>query len=267
MDFWNLMVVKDDYICSIINIFSKLKLYCSFRKQKLLCESQKKYDFGSDDLFIILNGPSINNQDFLKLKGRQLIFVNRGFKHPLYSFLKPRFHVFVDKKMLTGEWPVIWFDQIVEMNPEVIFIMPVSWANKKQFLPYIEKGYNFYWIPFDSPASCLGVAGYCFQFALRQHFKRVFFTGFDGTGLANEILHTTSHFYGTNEENLLKTTKEFRRDFYMFSRHLSDLHRIAVKSQKLHKSIINITDGGLIDMFPRESFDDVLQKKQEDKNV
>lgn len=255
------MQKKDDFICSMINSVIRFTTFCSIKKMRLLRQSRNKYRVNSDDLFIVLNGPSVNKQNLELLVGKQLMFVNRGFKHPLYSALKPTYHFFVDNKMLTGEWPLSWLDEIVLMNPNVIFIMPVSWALKPMFRPYIDKGYNFYWIPMDTPAYCYGVAGYCFDFAIRRPFRRIYFTGFDATGLANEVLHSTSHFYGVNEENNLKTTKEFARDFYMFSRHLSDIRKIAEKSKRAKNNIINITDGGLMDMFPRENYNDVLKCK------
>ena len=157
MDFWNLMTIKDDYICSFVNLLMKIRHLLSFKEQRLLHKVRKQYQFGTDDLFIILNGPSISNQDFSLLKHKQTMFVNRGFKHPKYKELRPRFHMFVDKKMLTGEWPTSWLDEIVKDNPDVIFIMPVQWAFKEKFKSYIKKGYHFYWIPFNTPASCLGV--------------------------------------------------------------------------------------------------------------
>lgn len=48
----------------------------------------------------------------------------------------------------------------------------------------------------------------------------------------------------------------------MFSRHLSDLIKLAKNVDKSSRRIINITDGGLLDMFPREDFNKVLQHKQ-----
>ena len=259
MDFWNFMIKKDDYICSFINRIIGFYDSLLFSRRKLLLDSKKRHSCSEKKrLFIVLNGPSINEQDLSLLKNEVCMFVNRGFMHPLYSIIKPQYHVFVDRKMLTGEWRLEWMDEIVDMNPNVIFIMPVSWAKKKAFKPYIDKGYNFYWIPFNTPASCLGVSGYCFDFAFEQKIKEIFFIGFDATGLANEVLKTTSHFYGVNEENNLKTTKNYIQDFYMFSRHLSDLHKIYNKSVRKNVCIYNATRGGLLDMFPRVKYEDLF---------
>lgn len=262
MDFWKLMIKKDNYICTFINLLIKGKDSLSFYKIQRIAESRKKYNFSNiNRLFLVLNGPSVGKQDLSYLKEETCMFVNRGFMHALYAVIKPQFHVFVDRKMLTGEWPVSWLDDIVKINPKVIFIMPVSWSKKEIFQPYIQKGYNFYWIPFCTPASCLGVSGYCFNFAMEQNIKEVYFVGFDATGLANEVLKTTSHFYGVNEENNLKTTKNYIQDFYMFSRHLSDLHSVAHKAKKKGIKIYNATLGGLLDMFPRVKFEDLFEKK------
>lgn len=188
------------------------------------------------------------------------MFVNRGFMHPLYAKIKPKYHVFVDRKMLSGEWSTEWLDDIVKMNPNVIFLMPVSWADKDRFKPYISKGYNFYWLPFNTPASCLGVSGYCFDFAISNNIKQIYFLGFDATGLANEVLKGASHFYGTNAENNAKTTINYIQDFYMFSRHLLDLHKMAKKAKKHGINIYNATKGGLLDMFPRVTYENLFQK-------
>lgn len=260
MDFWKLMIKKDSVICSSINKAIQIVDSLSLHRNRLLTESSEKYPVSQDKrLFIVLNGPSINNQNLALLENEECMFVNRGFMHPLYAEIKPKYHVFVDRKMLSGEWSAEWLDDIVKMNPNVIFLMPVSWADKERFKPYIAKGYNFYWLPFNTPASCLGVSGYCFDFAISNHIKQVYFLGFDATGLANEVLKGVSHFYGTNAENNTKTTINYIQDFYMFSRHLLDLHKMAKKAKKHGVNIINATKGGLLDMFPRAVYEDLFE--------
>lgn len=254
------MTKKDDLLCVMINAVVKIISSININRTMLLKKSRESISVDKNKrLFIILNGPSVKKQDLSLLKGEECMFVNRGFLHPQYSIIKPKYHVFVDKKMLTGEWDVHWLDEIVDINPEVIFIMPVSWSQKSKFREFINKGYNFYWIPFNTPASCLGVSGYCFDFAIKWRIRNVYFVGFDATGLANEILKTSSHFYGTNEENEKKSTKDYIQDFYMFSRHLSDLHKIAAYAKRHNVNLVNATEGGLLDMFDRVSFSDLFE--------
>jgi hypothetical protein len=205
------------------------------------------------NIYIILNGPSLKQQDLNTLKGKPLMFVNRGFKHPLYKELQPEFHAFVDPKMLKGVWSVTWLDEIVEMVPNITFILPISWAFADKFQPYIKKGYSFYWININTPCSCLGVSGFCFQFAIQQQFQHIYFTGFEANGIAYELIQASSHFYGTNDENLKKTTKNYEIDLLMHSRHIHDLNKFAAKCKKEGISIINLTEGGILDMFPRQN--------------
>jgi len=258
MWFWHLMIKKDDWICALVDFLMRIKSLFSFKRQKLLMRMSEKELVGhGKDIFIILNGPSLKNQDLSVLKGKTTMFVNRGFKHSLYATLKPDYHVFVDPKMLTGEWPVDWIDEILTMAPDITFIMPVSWAFVDKFQPYIKKGVSFYWLDDSSRCTFLGVAGECFKFSIIQKFKTIYFTGFDANGLAHELVNSSSHFYGTNEENLKKTTINYVDDLLMFSRHLHDLNRFARKCKMQKINIVNLTDGGLLDMFERNDLSSI----------
>lgn len=258
MNLWDLMILKDDWVCSFINGLNSLFRKMHFREQKLITQMQKLSPRGKGrDIFIILNGPSLKKQDLSVLKGQCLMFVNRGFNHSLYKELQPEFHAFIDTKMLTGEWPVSWLDEIAAAVPGITFIMPAKWAFVDKFQPYIQKGLSFYWVPSDPVCTCLGVSGACFRFAIAQKFNTIYFTGFDANGLGYELVNVSdSHFYGVNAENLKKTTKNYVMDLLMHSRHLHDLNRFAEKCQARNISIVNLTEGGLLDMFPRKKLSD-----------
>lgn len=249
MDFWYLMIRKDDYIFFLIDrlliVLNYIKQIGSRRIKNLPIEKV------NEDIYIVLNGPSIKEQDLSVLTGKDVMFVNRGFMHPLYAQIKPKYHVFVDPKMLSGEWKLEWLDEIHSVNPDVVFIMPVEWATKTPFQPFIQKGYKFYWMPFRGKCSCIGVSGTAFNFALLAHYERVYFTGFEATGLPHELLRTASHFYGVNEENLKKTCYNYEQDLYMMSRQIHELNRFAAKCKKLGIKIYNFTRGGILDMFDR----------------
>lgn len=258
MDFWKLMVLKDDFICFMVNSIFALKNSLSLRRNALLKKMNSIQPQGKNkDLYIIFNGPSLSNQNIEKLQGKSLMFVNRGFKHPLYKQLKPEYHVFIDPKMITGEWPVTWIDEILELVPNITIVMPVSWAFLEKFKPYTQRGIKFYWINDQKPCTCLGVGGACFEFGRCQQFQNIYFTGFDATGLAAELLNVSSHFYGVNEENEKKSTDNYVTDLIMFSRHLRDLNKLAIKYRREEISIINLTAGGLLDMFPRKKLEDI----------
>lgn len=259
MNFWELMVIKDDYILSFISKILSVKSAFKFGVRRVLNSMKAPYKnkFAGRSIYIVLNGPSVSNQDLSVLQGKDIMFVNRGFKHPLYAQLQPKFHVFVDPKMLSGEWDVAWIDEIQAMVPDITFVMPVEWYFAEKFQPYIKRGVPILWIRSGVGLRCTGVSGECFSTAMFLGYKDIYFTGFDGNGIAYELVKRSSHFYGVNEENLLKDSNNYIVDLYMHSRHLHDLRRFSRMAKKKNVNIYNVTDGGIMDMFERKKFEDI----------
>jgi hypothetical protein len=165
--------------------------------------------------------------------------------------------------MISGVWSVKWFDEIIEMVPDITFVLPVKWANNDVLKAFVNNHkYKILWLENKNIFDCIGVSSACFSASVFLGFKKIYFTGFDGTGLPHELLKSSnSHFYGKSEEDKLKTTKEYVRDLYMFSRQLSDLNRLALKYEKEKVKIINLTNGGILDMFERMEFNDFIIEK------
>lgn len=230
-------------------------------KQRKLIKSNNINIGKKRDIYIILNGPSIVDQDLTLLKNKSTMFVNRGFKHENFKKLQPEFHVFADNKILTGEWPIRWIDEIIKMVPSITFILPTKWAFHEKLKPYIDKGVKIHWITSKFSMSSLGVSGLCFQFCIEQKFKNIFFTGFDGNGIGYELVKSPSHFYGHNKENLKKTTLDYAQDLYMHSRFFISLNQLAKYASNKKVSIVNLTKGGVLDMFPRMDFSNVIDDK------
>jgi hypothetical protein len=265
MGFWDLMILKDDLICKFIDYIYLVASQFKFREKSLLNKQAKLFKISylssvsNKKLVILLNGPSLRTQDISVLadENNALMFVNRGFNHPLYRELKPQYHVFIDNKMISGEWSLTWIDEILSLVPDITFIMPISWSSNDKLQPYIKRGISIYWLKPDSICKCLGVSGACFQFAVEVGFKKIFFTGFEANGLGHELIKSNSHFYGVNEENLRKTSKDFVIDLLMHSRHLHDLIKFSKYCVKHRIDVFNLTDGGILDMFPRIDINEV----------
>lgn len=254
MDFWHLMIKKDDYILSFVDILLCVK----YRIQNIFRDhSSFNISRNSDSIFIVLNGPSVKEQDLSVLKGKDVIFVNRGFYHPQYSVIQPRFHFFVDPKMINGTWDLNWLDVIMQMNPVVTFAMPEEWK-KNKLRPFIAKGYRFFWLPFQGKCNCIGVSGAAFEFAIKSGYKKIYFTGFEATGLASELLKVNSHFYGVNNENSIKSCYNYEQDLYMMSRQLHDLQKLAKRCKRNGISVYNCTEGGILDMFERKKINETI---------
>lgn len=254
MDFWSLMIKKDDMILSSVEFVRRLLNRTNRQVRYIVKEmSLRPLDGMGTDLYILLNAPSLKTQDISVLKGKNIMFVNRGFMHPLYKELQPKYHVFVDSKMLKGIWPVGWLDEIWSISPNTIIILPASWYINPVFKDY-RNNKNIYWLSYSIPFYNLGVSGSCFSFAIQQNYDKIYFAGFDATGIGHEMVKTAdSHFYGNDKELENKPTKQFVIDLLMHSRHLHDLNRFAEWCKKKNYKLINITNGGLLDMFPREN--------------
>ena len=134
LNIWQLMMKIDGLILSLLNIIIRINNFFRIKQRKLI--SSNNVNIGKKrDIFIVLNGPSIVNQDLTSLKNKSIMFVNRGFQHDEYKRLQPEFHVFTDAKILTGEWSISWIDEIITMVPTITFIMPDKWAFHEKFKP------------------------------------------------------------------------------------------------------------------------------------
>lgn len=262
MNFWALMIKKDDWIISLAEGIRSLKneLNGTLRSVKRRMQSLPPEGIG-EDLYILLNAPSLNTQDLSLLVGKNTMFVNRGFMHPLYEQLQPKYHVFIDTKMINGVWPVCWLEEIWGKSPNTKVLLPITWYTNSLFVQY-RNCEKIYWLNWNLPFYNLGVSGACFSFAIQQKFKCIYFAGFDATGIGHEMVRTAnSHFYGNDQELEGKSTEQFVIDLYMHSRHLHDLNRLSKYCKNRNIDIINITNGGLLDMFPRKEILPILKNR------
>lgn len=241
----------------------KLSLNKDYKHIKREMELLPKEGRGRD-LFIILNGPSLKKQDLSLLKGKDLMFVNRGFMHPLYKDLQPKYHVFVDPKLADGIWPIEWLDQIFEMSPNIRIILPAKWHRTPRFARFKDDK-RIFWQYWFIPFYVNGVSSNCFSYGISQEFDNIFFTGFDGNGCAYDMIKQSeaSHFYGADPELLNMTSKQHSHALYTTFLQLEDLRDFSRYCIKNGIKIYNLTDGGLLDMFVRRDFNDPYNEQIE----
>lgn len=264
MGIWNILIKKEKYILYGLNHVATVRNFFKIKNRKGLKQSNAKIlkeVRPNERVVIVMNGPSIKEQDFSKLIGEDVIFGNRGFAHPLYKEIHPKFHVFVDPKLPQGIWPISWLDEILSMVPDITFIMPAAWAKLPMLQPYIKKGVKFFWLfETHSFVGGMGVAGASIRGAIKLGYNDIYITGFEKTGFASELLKVSSHFYGVNSENNLKTWDDYTLDFYMNFSFYIGAKESAKQWKKMGVNIYNITKGGVVEVFERRSFDDVFQK-------
>lgn len=264
MGVWQILIKKEKYILFSLNKLASIRNYLKIKNRNGLKQNNRyllqNVSLG-ERVIIVMNGPSIKEQDFSKLIREDVIFGNRGFVHPLYQQINPKFHVFVDPKLTQGVWPITWLDEILEMVPDITFIMPASWASLNMLKPYIDRGVKFLWL-FETHSFIggMGVAGASIRGAIKLGYKNILITGFEKTGFASELLKISSHFYGVNSENNLKNWDDYTLDFFMNFIFYVGAKESAKQWKQKGISITNITNGGLVEVFERKRFDDVLKK-------
>ena len=272
-DVWRWLLYKEDTILSVLEFLTSARNFYGLRdrywrkKGDTMISCHRKLTIGKD-VVIVLNGPSVMRQPLERLKGHDLVFANQGFRLPVYKELQPKYHVFIDSKLIHGIWDIKWLDEIHDMVPGITFVLPAAWARLPILNPYIEKGYPIIWT-----GGCIGglrgigVSGECFNLVRKLGYTRIFFTGFEATSFPSGLLRKASHFYGNDADpfygseangksrNLADTID---KAYYMNARQYHELVLLAKKFASKHVEIYNLTEGGILEMFPRKKFEEVF---------
>lgn len=259
-DFYEWLVYKDFPIIYLANFIHSAKSLWGWKYRRAAAEGKRRIkDLRVDggDVFIALNGPSIAKMPLEKAKGMDMIFVNQGFKLPAYRVVNPKYHFFIDSKLINGVWDIHWIDEILSMHPNIIFVMPASWSQLPILQPYIDKGVNILWI---NGRHSHGVSGAAFQLCWELGYKRIYFAGYEQTGIAAYILKKSSHFYGADPDEGMHDVRYIMKDLSMNARHLWAAMKSAEYAKQIGVEMINLTEGGIMDMFARQDFNAVFNK-------
>lgn len=254
MNIFDLVMNVDDAILRMASLAKNISQKCRFSYISARMNLKQDRIVADKDLFLVLNGPSVKKQNLLVMKEKDVMFVNRGFLHPLYKEFQPKYHVFVDTKMVNGQWPVTWLDEIWKLSPHTKVIMPLAWKSSP-YLRYYQNNKNIIWLTKEFPFLSIGVSAACLAFAYQSGYKKIYFTGFEATGIAYEMIKAAeSHFYGNDEEWKDMNSEQFSSALYQHSRHLRELNKLAKFLKKRNIEVINLTQGGLLDMFKRADY-------------
>lgn len=257
-DFFEWLVYKDFPIIRAANFIKGVKTLWGLKYHKALAQGRKMMKerrVNGGDIFIALNAPSIKDMPLERVKGMDCIFVNQGFRLPAYKELHPKYHFFIDPKLLDGTWDIHWIDEILEMVPDITFVMLASWAKHPKLKPYVDRGVKIIW--FEGKHSH-GVSGAAFQFCWKLGYKNIYFAGYEQTGIAAYILKQSSHFYGADPDEASHTVRYIMKDLSMNARHLWAAIQSAEYSKKIGVRLVNLSRGGIMDMFERKRFEDVF---------
>ena len=278
--FWDFKDRLDDYFFEFANILQKTLFFLKSLNGRFYFmkkNTELKNIFKDKRGFLVANGPSIKNQDLKPLKNETTFFLNRAFLHQDYEFIKPKYHIFIDPKLATGEWDITFLDEVYKKNPNVTFLLNAKWYYLEKFQPYInDKKFKIYWVdmnlfptPFHKNRKIdltkitygFGAPGVALITMIYMGMKNIYFVGYDGNGLCYELLNLESHFYGTNPENHKKTAKDYSRDLFMMSVGFKNMRYFNEYTKRIGINIYNCTSGGSLNMFERKRYEDVLNEK------
>jgi len=273
MSGWDIKLLFDDILFEMINAAYRTRFLLRNGRRYFGTEKNRelKGKHAGGRCFVVGNGPSIKTQNLKLLKDEITFFVNRAFLHPDYEYIQPTYHIFVDPKLQTGEWPVDFLDRVVEKNPNVTFLLSAKFYNDPKFQISKEK-YNIYWIDMslistrffkgEVDLSTIGIGGAVVEAgilsAIYMGVKKVYFMGVDGNGLCYNLIGKESHYYGSNPEDLTKDVLTISKDLYFMSMSLRKWVYLANYCTRKNVELVNMTDGGIIDVCPREDFEKLM---------
>jgi len=280
-NFWDFKLQLDDYFFEMVNYLQRTVFFIQKMGGKyrfLQANRELKACHKGKRAFLVANGPSIKKQDLKLLKDEITFFVNRSFLHEDYAYVQPTYHIFVDSKLSSGEWEITMLDKVLEKNPNVTFLLNHKWYFLEKFQTYIEDPrFKIYWVnaslfttPFhkkreiDLTTITYGsaVTGVAYMSSIYMGIEDFYFLGQDGNGLCYELTDGDSHFYGTNPENHLKTSRDIYRDLYMMHLSLKHWCYFSDYCRDIGFNVYNCTEGGIFDMFERKRYQDLFDKRR-----
>lgn len=267
-------LIGEIIINEIINFYSYLIFnlknifgYYKFLKKNI----ELKNIYENKRIIIIANAPSINNFDLKKVQNEILIMMNRSFMHDDYEFIKPNFHIFVDPKLATGEWPLEYIDIIFKKNPDVKLILNADWYHLDKFNKF-RKNKNVFWVKSKITSlyfkkfnnnlcgifSTLGVAGNAVSLASYLGSKKIYILGMELNGVIKMLNNENSHFNGKDIDYDQHTILDWSRDLGHNARGLRYWYIFSESLKKKDIHLINLSNTGLFNFVPTEDFNQLF---------
>ncbi len=231
--------------------------------------------------FILGSGPSIAEQDMTRLAGEIVMTQNHFHAHEQIGRIAPRYHVIVPKyqpREYDADW-VAWLNSMNERLPQdtVLFFD----KNTKYLVDdlglfasrayYMQTGYSGALLrraPVDITKRIMvvpTVITQCLAVAIYMGFREIYLVGFDLDQVCRMSNRDKVRFYGLSPitankaeidaEAELASTGRTWSDMWIIWQQLIMLRQVA-KERGI--SIVNATRGGLLDMFPRRRYEDLV---------
>ena len=230
-----------------------------------------------ESCFILGSGHSVSRMDLKKLQGRIVMTQNHFHAHPDIQIISPMYHVLVPKYQ-PEEYDDTWNEWLSGMDRQLPSSTQFFMAENTRYL--VDEGFpglasRTHYLNFGFEAMMMSeariklteplmyvptVITQCISIALYMGFSKIYLVGFD----LDQVCHCDRdkvRFYG----NSPITANQSERDYENRSNPVGEtwfnlwntwhqLNLLKTKGEKNKQSIINLTDGGLLDVFSRQSY-------------
>jgi hypothetical protein len=229
--------------------------------------------------FVIGNGPSLKTQDLRLLKDEITIVANSFFKHPDHAVVSPLYCCVGDHSFVEDQPNCIaWLREIETKLPRTNLLFP------PEGLPLFRKHHLFehhqvYYVQrlgmvdkpehvrldFSRPTNVGHSTGssLAIPLALYLGFREIYLIGFDSNWLGT-LEQSSVHFYDTNPyyphfDKALVPGESFEDQFWTCFLEFKSHRLLRDKAKLMGARIMNATNGGWLDMYPRVSFERLFE--------
>lgn len=257
-------------------------LYNQFNSPLLKRNIQFKNIHKGERCFILGSGHSITTQDLTKLNGEIVMTQNHFHAHKDIKVIHPKYHVLVPKyqpKEFDKDW-VEWLNSMEQRLPDdTTYFMGINThyliETRTNMLPrcfYVDTGF---WSDVMSKAKIditriimlvPTVITQCITIALYMGFDKIYLMGFDLDQICRMDERDNVRFYGNSPITANQSEKDSEVqsgasgiDWFNWWVIWHQLNLLKKEAEKRNIQIINLTNGGLLNVFERQNYDEIIK--------
>lgn len=275
MNKYNLIGKINDILIYIpYSIYGQLKTFIRYLfNNELRIELKKNTSlenkYAGERLFILGNGPSLKNQNLLKLKDEFTMVTNNFYLHDDASEILPDFYCWVDPNMYNGNTSLADLQNLDNKISKTEFFFRLR-AKKFIESKSLFKNKNIHYIVNDSYLNdtlnfnfdldgCIpgtvNVIHTCLILAKYLGFSEIYLVGVDAT----MFMPVQEHFYELSK-NEKKSLEKYDESLFYTSYMFKSYKILRKYFMKDNIKIFNATDGGVLELFPRRDFNSLFDE-------
>ena len=269
---------KDQFDALYFDIFNQMvdlnfffrKLYKPDLKKEMDNNKAIKNIHKNKKCFIIGNGPSITGQDLTLLRDEFTFVVNSFILHNRIKDINPKYYCMIDPQIWSGKFPLERLEAIEKQLPDTTIFLRYEAKSfiennalfKNHKIHYIYDHAHLYEKDFKNidaskcMPSSINVVLCCIMLAVHMGFSNIYLVGCDSTLLYPK----QDHFYkgGESSSEIHNYAERMEKGLYSTAYMFTSYRILRDYCKNLNVNIFNATDGGILEVFPRVKFENVL---------